>query len=390
MNATSRSRRAGTRVLAVTVMTGLAVTGCAKSSTPADSSSAGVSSSGSAAQVSTGSSSKSAAAPGSATIALSNSFIGNTWRQSMVKIFQDTATKAKAAGLIKDFSVNNTSQNTATEQIAQIKALILKKPSAILINSASPTALDPVITQACAAGIVIITFDSVGSAPCAYKEQADLAQFGAQGAQGVLKSMNGKGNIIVVRGVVGSAPEKIIYDAQMSEVKKNPGVKVVAELQGEASNSTTQQAVQGALPSLPEVQGIITGGSTYGALQAFQSVGKPLPFGNFTNDGTDLALWKQLKAKDPKFSATSVRPDPGQSALAFWMALDILAGKPVPKSTTSPNLVITDQSFDKWLAVTPETATAAWQWTRAEAEAGIAAQNAAKPMPVPAIPAATP
>lgn len=390
MIATNQVRSAGVRVLAVTVLTALVATGCAKNSNSSSGGSSSSSTPSTAGQVDSGSPAGSAAAPESITVALSNSFIGNTWRQSMVKIFQDTATKAKADGLIKDFSVNNTAQNTATEQIAQIKALILKKPSAILINSASPTALDPVITQACDAGIVVITFDSVGSAPCAYKEQADLAQFGALGAQGVLKSMNGKGNIIVVRGVVGSAPEKIIYDAQMGEVKKNPGVKVVAELLGEASNSTTQQVVQGALPSLPEVQGVITGGSTYGALQAFQSAGKPLPFGNFSNDGTDLALWKQLKAKDPKFSATSVRPDPGQSALAFWMALDILAGKPVPKSTTSPNLVITDQSFDKWLAVTPETATAAWQWTKAEAEAGIAAQNAGKPMPVPAIPAATP
>lgn len=329
-------------------------------------------------------------APGDITIALSNSFLGNTWRQSMVRIFEKTATQARQQGLIKDFSTNNTAQNTATEQIAQIKALILKRPSAILINSASPSALDQVITDACNAGIVVITFDSIANAPCAYKEQADLAQFGALGAQGVLASMGGKGNVVVVRGVVGSAPEKIIYDAQMAEIKKNPDVKVVAELQGEASNPTTQQAVQGALPSLPDVQGVITGGSTFGALQAFQSAGRPLPFGNFSNDGTELALWKQFRQQDPNFAATSVRPDPGQSALAFWMALDILAGKDVPKDLTSPNLRIDGASLDAWQAITPESATAAWQWTRDEATAGIEAQKQGRPMPEPARPASAP
>ena len=329
-------------------------------------------------------------APQDITIALSNSFLGNTWRQTMVRIFEKTAGEAKQQGLIKDFSTNNTAQNTATEQIAQIKALILKKPSAILINSASPTALDPVITEACNAGIVVITFDSIANAPCAYKEQADLAQFGALGAQGVIASMGGQGNVIVVRGVVGSAPEKIIYDAQMAEIKKNPGIKVVSELQGEASNSTTQQAVQAALPSLPDIQGVITGGSTFGALQAFQSAGRQLPFGNFSNDGTELALWKQFKQKDPAFKATSVRPDPGQSALALWMALDILAGKDVPKDLTSPNLRIDDASLDAWQAITPESATAAWQWSRDEATAGIQAQAGGKPMPEPARPTATP
>jgi len=386
MDINGHLRQQRCRLVVMATVACLALTGCAKDAKPVGSTPAGPSGSAGASAAAGGN----VTAPGEITVALSNSFIGNTWRQSMVKIFEKTAAKAKADGLIKDYSVNNTSQNTATEQIAQIKALILKKPSAILINSASPTALDPVITQACNAGIVVITFDSVGGAQCAYKEQADLTKFGALGAQGVLKSLNGKGNIIVVRGVVGSAPEKTIYDAQMAEIRKNPGVKVVAELQGEASNSTTQQVVQAALPSLPDIQGVITGGSTYGALQAFQSAGKPAPFGNFSNDGTDLALWKQLRAKNPSFSATSVRPDPGQSALAFWMALDILAGKPVPKDTTSPNVVITDETFDKWVKVTPETATAAWQWTQAEAKAAIDAQNAGKPMPEPAIPLTAP
>jgi ribose transport system substrate-binding protein len=329
--------------------------------------------------------------PGDLTIALSNSFIGNTWRQTMVKVFQDTAAKAKARGLIKDYIVSNTSENTATEQIAAIKALILKKPSAILINSASPTALDPVIEQACSFGIVVITFDSVASAPCEYNEQADLAQFGALGAEGVLNALRGQGKIVVVRGVVGSAPEKIIYDAQMAQIKKHPGIKVVAQIQGQASNPVTEQALQAALPSLPQLDGVITGGSTYGALEAFQSTGRPVPVGNFANDGTDLALWHQLLAKNPKFqAAVSVRPDPGQSALTFWEALDILHGAKVPKSLISPNLVITRATLNRWLAVTPQSASAAWQWTQQEALAGIKAQEAGRPMTAPPIPARTP
>jgi ribose transport system substrate-binding protein len=363
------------RVLAaLIVIVGLALSGCAKTSTEAGA----------------GDAPRQATPPQDITIALSNSYIGNTWRQTMVKIFQNTAEKAKADGLIKDYMVSNTAQNTATEQIAAIKALILKKPSAILINSASPTALNPVITEACDAGIVVITFDSVASAPCEYDEQADLAQFGALGAAGVLDAMGGKGNVIVVRGVTGSAPEKVIYDAQMAEIKKHPEVTVVAELQGEASNQVTQQAVQAALPSLPPIQGVITGGSTFGALEAFKSAGRPVPFGNFSNDGTDLALWKEQLTSDPNFHAVSVRPDPGQSALAFWTALEILGGAQVPKSLISPNLVINQDSLDKWIAVTPPSATAAWQWTQQQARDGIKAQAAGQPMPTPPIPTAAP
>ncbi|MGH3256254.1 MAG: substrate-binding domain-containing protein [Streptosporangiaceae bacterium] len=365
-------RKAAYALVVPGVVVGLALAGCAKSSTTA-----------------VGSGTQKTPSK-DITIALSNSFLGNTWRQTMVKIFQDTAQKAKAEGLIKGYMVSNTSENTATEQIAAMKSLILKRPSAILIDSASPTAMDPVIEQACSAGIVVITFDSVGSAPCEYNEQADLTQYGALGAEGVLNAIHGKGNVIVVRGVVGSAPEKTIFNAQMAQIKKHPGVKVIAQVQGEASNSVTQQAVQAALPSWPTIQGVITGGSTFGALEAFKSAGRPVPFGNFANDGTDLALWEKLVSKNPKFRATSVRPDPGQSAFALWQALDILHGAKVPKNLTSPNVVITDTTLNKWIAVTPVSDTAAWQWTQQQALAGIAAQQAGRQMPEPPIPTKTP
>lgn len=345
---------------------------------------------GCAQTIPSGSSGSATIAPKDITIALSNSFIGNPWRQTMVKVFEKAATEAKANGLIKDFSVNNTAQNTATEQIAQIKSLILKRPSAILINSASPTALNAVIKQACNAGIVVITFDSVASEPCEYNLQADLAKFGADGADGVIKAMGGKGNVVVVRGVLGSAPEKVIYDAQMAEIKKSPGIKVVSELQGGASNSVTQQALQSALPSLPDIQGVITGGSTYGALQAFQSAGKTLPFGNFSNDGTELAFWKQLKDKTPSFDATSARPDPGQSGFALYQALEILSGAKVPRSLIMPNVIVTGETLDQWIAVTSQSATAAWQWDQKQTRAGIAAQVAGSEMPSPGVPTSAP
>lgn len=350
--------------------------GCSKSPANSDSSNA--------------SGTKAPAASKDITIALSNSFIGNPWRQTMVKIFEQAANDAKSKGLIKDFSTNNTAQNTATEQIGQIKSLILKKPSAILINSASPTALNTVIKQACNAGIVVITFDSVASEPCEYNLAADLTKYGELGADSVIKAMGGKGNVIVVRGVVGSQPDKLIYNGQMSVIKKAPGIKILSVLQGEASNSVTQQSVQSALPSLPNVDGVITGGSTYGALQAFEAAGKPLPFGNFSNDGTDLALWKQLKAKDPKFKAASVRPDPGQSAFALYEAIDILKGATVPKSLIMPNLLITEDTFAKWIAVTPPSATAARYWNQQQTLAGIAAQAGGKEMPALDIPSSAP
>src|SRR6202048_2130774 len=74
-------------------------------------------------------------------IALSNSFYGNTWRKQMVDVMQKAANEAKAQGLISDFAVDN-GDGTANTQLAQLNSLILSHPDAILVNAASPTALN--------------------------------------------------------------------------------------------------------------------------------------------------------------------------------------------------------------------------------------------------------
>lgn len=329
---------------------------------------------------------------GDYTIALSNSFLGNTWRQTMVKVFQHTAKDAQAKGLIKDYKVENTGQNTATEQIAQLKSLMLQGVDAILIDAASPNALNPTIEQACKKGIKVIVFDSLASAPCAYKIEDSIADYGYEEGDFVAKTMGGKGNVLMVRGVVGSAPEKVIYENQLKALKKYPDVKIVRTLVGQASNSVTQQVVSNALPSLPKIDGVITGGSSLGAVQAFQSAGKPIPVVAFDNSGEGLRFW-QKHAKNG-YKAVSVRTEPGQAAAAFWMALDLLNGKQIKNTTyTFPNIVITKNDLTKWLPATPNGNVASWLWTADQTRQVLQANQAgtkAADLPKPPVPDSAP
>lgn len=356
----------------------LAVAGCGSSSS---SSSAGASSGGSSAK------------KGSYTVALSNSFLGNTWRQTMVKVFEDTAKKAQQQGLISAYKVENTSENTATEQIAQLKSLILQHVNAILIDSASPDALNPTIQQACSAGIKVVVFDSLATAPCAYKLEDSIASYGYQEGHFVGQGMGGKGNLLMVRGVVGSAPEAVIYQNQLKALRQYPNIKIARTLVGQASDSVTQQAVGSALPSLPPIRGVITGGSSLGAVQAFQSAGKPIPVVAYDNSGEGLRFWNSQLAKNPKYSAVSVRTEPGQAASAFWMALDILQGKKVKNQIyTFPNIVITQKTLPHWLKATPNGNVAAWMWTPQQTQQVVNAnlQGNTTQLPTPPVPTSGP
>src|SRR5919201_5739306 len=127
-----------------------------------------------------GSGGTSFAAPGhgsSLSIALSNSYAGNSWRQQMIKTYAVAGKTATSQGLIAKWTIVN-ADNSATQQISQIQNMILQHWSAITIDAASPTALNGVIAKACAAGIKVVVFDSLATAPCAYKVATNYVKYG--------------------------------------------------------------------------------------------------------------------------------------------------------------------------------------------------------------------
>ena len=85
-------------------------------------------------------------------IALSNNYAANAWRQSMLKTWAATADDAVKRKLVAAAPAFTTSENQPTEQAQQIQNLILQGYKAIVVDAASPTALNGTIKKACAAG----------------------------------------------------------------------------------------------------------------------------------------------------------------------------------------------------------------------------------------------
>ena len=163
-------------------------------------------------------------------IALSNSYAGNTFRQQQLKSWAQVATEAKKAGLVADAPAFTTAENQATEQAQQIQNLVLQGYKAIVINAASPTALNGAIKSACSAGVIVVSFDGIVNEPCAYRIGADFHQMGAVQVDFLAKKLNGKGNILEVRGLAGVSVDDEIHQGIVDEVKKYPGMKIVGSV----------------------------------------------------------------------------------------------------------------------------------------------------------------
>ncbi|CAM5256224.1 ABC transporter substrate-binding protein [Streptomyces hirsutus] len=317
-------------------------------------------------------------------IALSNGFIGNGWRQTMVAAFEDAAKQAQADGLIGKYkAINAPGDNSATEQIAQIKSLLLQKPDALLIDPSSPTALKPVIQQACNAGVKVVVFDSAIDAPCAHVIQNSFTDWATHAAKPLLEGIGGKGNVIVSRGVVGSQPEAEMHKTTQKILTDYPSVKTAATVTGMCDGATAQKAVLGVLSSVPKVDGVIGCGDGYGVAQAFTSAGKDVPAVTFETNGRALNYWKDKKIDN---GSVAVMSDPGQSVAAMWAALDLLDGKKVPKHMTLPIVLVEQKDRDAWASVLKPDQYAAWPWTRDLFRQQVeAAENGGEPVqpPVP-------
>lgn len=296
------------------------------------------------------------ASPDKPIIALSNAYYGNIWRHQMVEAFKAAAEKAKTEGLIGGYVILN-GDGSVNQQNSQLAELILKGVDAIAIDAASETAENGLIQKACHAGIKVVSFDSIASAPCNTQLNFDFTGYKKTQAGIVMNMIHHKGNIIIVRGVKGSAPDVAMYGAQQEVLKDNPNVKVVATVFGQATASVAQAAIANVLPSLPHVDAVLgQGGDDYGDAQAFAQYGgsyvNHMPIIEGGGSSNFIRWWAAENAKNG-YETISMNTTPGIGGAAFWLTLAIVKGAHVPKTLIMPVATVNASNLKQYADLPP-------------------------------------
>ncbi|SCX24072.1 D-ribose-binding periplasmic protein precursor [Agrobacterium sp. DSM 25558] len=306
-------------------------------------------------------------------IALSNNYAGNSWRQAMLTSWDKITKDAVKAGTVAAADPFTTAENQATEQAAQIQNLILQGYDAIVINAASPTALNGAIKEACDAGITVVSFDGTVTEPCAWRIAVDFKAMGESQIDYLAKKIPKGGNLLEIRGLAGVYVDDEIHAGIAAGVAKNTQFKIVGSVNGDWAQDVAQRAVAGILPSLPEVAAVVTqGGDGYGAAQAFAAAKRPTPTIVMGNREDELQWWKQQKDASG-YETMSVSIAPGVSTLAFWVAQQILDGKDVKKDLTVPFLRIDQANLEDSLKNTQKGGVANVEYSLEDAQKVIAA-----------------
>lgn len=260
------------------------------------------------------------------TIGVSNGYIGNGWRTQMLDSIEDLAAFYEGQGLVDDVIIQNAGVDVNT-QIAQIRNMINSGVDLLMIDPNSETALNPVIEEAKAAGIPVIAFDAPVDNDYALNVVIDQAEWGKKLAEWFVEQLGGSGDIVIVSGIAGH-PANVNRLIGMKEVlDQYPDINVLAEVNGNWDQASSQQAMSNLLASYPEIDGVLTqDGMALGVVNAFVAADREIPVVTGELMMGYVKKWKELK-DTVGFASFGQNNPPGIGATALGIGVRLLQGK---------------------------------------------------------------
>ncbi|RUZ67847.1 ABC transporter substrate-binding protein, partial [Mesorhizobium sp. M7A.F.Ca.US.003.02.2.1] len=209
-------------------------------------------------------------------IAFSNNYAGNSWRQAMLDSYGIVTKKAVADKVVGAADIFTTADKEVPTQAAQVQNLILQGYDAIVINAASPDALNGAIKQACDAGITVVSFDGTVTEPCAYRVVVDFKDMGKQEVEQMAKFQPKGGNLLEIRGLAGTSIDDAIHAGILEGVAAliDDADDVGQRRQDGRHRLLRRRLVPVAGHRTDDLE-LGMGGDGYGAAQAFAAAGKP-------------------------------------------------------------------------------------------------------------------
>jgi ribose transport system substrate-binding protein len=202
-------------------------------------------------------------------IYLSMSYIGNDWQAESANMLKAMASSKGYKDKV-DLHIQ-VAGPSAQKQSQQINAMTQAGADAIVMYAVSTNLLNQAIKNACDKGVLVYTYDSPVSEPCANNISADNKEIGRAGAEWLAKTLNGKGNVVMIDGVPGTTPDTERNTSVREVFSKYPGIKVIAESPGMWSQAIGRAELSKILATHPwgDIDGLImqTGCNQAGALE---------------------------------------------------------------------------------------------------------------------------
>ena len=197
----------------------------------------------------------------------------------------------------------------ADAQVSYINTLTQKQVGAIILSSDDPKAPCDAISQARAAGVKVVTFDSDTSKDCRdlFINQATAEGIAKVEVDTITKEIGDSGKIAILSAAANATNQNAWIDLMKKDLAANhPNVTLVDTVYGNDDDQTSFDKTAALLQTYPDLKGIISpttvgiaaaarylSTSDFKGKVALTGLGTPNQMRDYVNDGTvtSFALW---------------------------------------------------------------------------------------------------
>ena len=244
----------------------------------------------------------------------------------------------------------NSAGGDVSAQATQVDQLINQQVDAIIIVPVQADSLGPQMASAKSKNIPVIAVNTAlkDSGALTSSVLPDDVAAGAQEMEMMAKKLNGKGNIVVLQGPLGSSPELDRTKGITDTLAKYPDIKVLAK---DTANWKRDEAVNKAKNWLSsfgdQIDGIVSENDDMGlgAVQALAEANKtgiPVVGIDGIQDGLDAV-------KSGKFIGTSLQHGRVEMAAGLAVAAKVARGEQVKKTYTYTMPAVTPENVDTYI-----------------------------------------
>ncbi len=191
-----------------------------------------------------------------------------------VRVGSETAAKALKAKVIQYVP---TKPDSIPEQLSQVDDVIVKKPDSIVFVPVDYKALVPAVEKINKSGIPVVNVtDRIASGDLVAYVGADDYSLGLETARLLLKTIGGKGNVVILEGVKGTLTNTDRVRGFTEALKETPNVKLLASQPGNYQRLNALQVMENLIQSHPQIDGVLAANDAMavGALEALEGANR--------------------------------------------------------------------------------------------------------------------
>jgi ribose transport system substrate-binding protein len=230
------------------------------------------------------------------------------------------------------------------KQLSDCEDLIQSKVDALVFVPVDTQAAVPIVENAVAAGIPVIDLNRrVQSDKYMVRIGSDDVQVGVRIGEFLVKKLNGKGNLVMLRGKAGASVANQREEGLISVINKHPGIKVIAKMANEHQRAEGLRIMEDLLQTHPKIDAAycINDEVALGAVGAIEAAKRK----GILVTGIDANKDGLQAVREGRMALTIAQKPRLMGRLGIEYALKVIKGEKIPKEVVTDIVVITPDNI---------------------------------------------